>query len=56
MKAILSGAALGALTQWPAAMSLAADTLSALAPAAVLAVLGGVLARPAVQRIRRWAR
>ncbi|MEU8713600.1 hypothetical protein [Streptomyces sp. NPDC048663] len=56
MKAILSGAALGALAQWPAAVSLTADTLSALAPAAVLGVLAGVLARPVVQRIRRWAR
>ena len=49
MKAILFGAVLGALSQWPAAVSLAADTVSALAPA-------GVLARPAVQRMRRWAR
>ena len=56
MKAILFGAALGALTQWPAAMSLATDTVSALAPAAVLVVLGAVLARSAVQRMRRWAR
>ncbi|MFJ8154833.1 hypothetical protein [Streptomyces sp. NPDC094468] len=55
MKAILFGAALGALAQWPAAVSLTADTLSTLAPAAVLGVLGAVLARPAVRRIRRWA-
>lgn len=52
MKAILSGAVLGALAQWPAAVSLAADTVSALAPAAVLAVL----ALSGARRIRRWAR
>ncbi|MFF7982305.1 hypothetical protein ACFZDK_24775 [Streptomyces sp. NPDC007901] len=56
MKAILFGAALGALAQWPAALSLATSMVSALAPAAVLAVAAGVLARSAVQRIRRWAR
>ncbi|MGW1617748.1 hypothetical protein [Streptomyces sp. NPDC002172] len=52
MKAILFGAALGALAQWPVAVSLAAHTASALAPAAVLTVL----ALAAARRIRRWAR
>jgi hypothetical protein len=55
MKAILLGALLGILLLWPAALSLTAETLSAVAQPAVLAFVLGVLARPAIaRRIRRW--
>lgn len=57
MKAILFGAVLGVLLLWPAALSLTADTLTALAgQPAVLAFVLGVLVRPMLtRRIRRWS-
>lgn len=55
MKAILFGALLGVLLLWTPALSLTAETISAVAQPAVLAFILGVLARPAIaRRIRRW--
>lgn len=56
MKAILFGAVLGILLLWPAALSLTADTASAIVgQPAVLVFTLGVLARPALaRRLRRW--
>ncbi|MFJ3811545.1 hypothetical protein ACIPWE_34925 [Streptomyces sp. NPDC090073] len=57
MKAILFGALLAMVLLWTPALSLTADTLSALTQPAVLAFGLGVLARPAIARhVRRWAR
>jgi hypothetical protein len=57
MKAILFGALLGVLLLWPAALSLTAEAVTALAQPPVLVFVLGVLARPAITRhVRRWAR
>jgi len=57
MKALLFGVVLGVLLLWPAALSLAAATLTVLVKPAVLAFVLGVLARPFLARhTPRWAR
>ncbi|SED26480.1 hypothetical protein SAMN05216532_3996 [Streptomyces sp. 2231.1] len=57
MKAILFGVLLAMVLLWTPALSLTADTLSALTQPAVLAFGLGVLSRPAIaRRVRRWAR
>lgn len=70
MKAILFGAILGILLLWPAALSLTAQAVTALAQPAIVAFVLGVLAQPAivafalgvlaqpaiVRRVRRWSR
>jgi hypothetical protein len=55
MKAILFGALLGVLLLWPAALSLTAEAVTALAQPPALVFVLGVLARPAITRhVRRW--
>jgi hypothetical protein len=61
MKAILFGALLGVLLAWPAALSLTATIVTAVAAAIaskpVLVAFGvGLAARPYLPRPRRWAR
>lgn len=57
MKALLFGVVLGVLLLWPAALSLTAAILVALAKPAVLTFVLGVLVRPALtRRVGRWAR
>jgi len=56
MKALLFGAVLGVLLLWPAALSLTATAVVALAKPAVLAFVLGVLVRPVIaRRVQRWA-
>ncbi|MDH6435587.1 hypothetical protein M2158_004064 [Streptomyces sp. SAI-144] len=57
MKAIIFGALLGMLLLWPAALSLTAEAVTALAQPPILVFALGVLARPAITRhVRRWTR